>query len=138
VRLIRIASYILIIFGCCSLSFAQAAPPSEWLLTTDIYGNSLHQRLTLYANREELSGTLDGDAIRGKISGNHLHFVATDKRNNTTEGEAQLERSKMYGELTVTLSNAPNDHVKHTFSGHSLEAKPATVPSNIEFIPTKF
>ena len=138
VRLIRFAIYFLLLSAYCSLCFAQAALPSEWLLTTDIYGNSLHQRLTLYANGAELRGSLDGDSLKGAISGNHLQFIATDRRNNTTEIEARLEQGKMVGELTVTLSNSPNDHVKHTFFGHALEAKPATVPGNIEFTPTKF
>jgi len=135
---IRIASGLFLFFCSCALSFPQAAVPREWLLKTDIYGNSLHQRLTLNVKGEELSGVLDGDAIQGKISGNHLHFVATDKRNNTTEVEAQLLSSKMHGELTITLSSAPNEHLKRSFSGYALEEKPARVPAMVEFTPTKF
>jgi amidase len=135
---IRIASGLFLFFSTCALCLPQAAVPREWLLKTDTYGNSLHQRLTLGVKREELSGALDGDAIQGKISGNHLHFVATDKRNNRTEVEAQLLSSKMHGELTITLSSAPNEHLKRSFSGYALEEKPARVPAMVEFTPTKF
>ena len=136
---VRVASCFFLFLSCCSsLCFSQAAVPSEWLLTTDIYGNPLHQRLSLDINGEQLNGVLDGDAIQGKISGNHLHLVATDKRNNTTELEAQLASSKMYGELTVTLSSAPNEHIKRRFSGYALEEKPVRVPAVVEFTPTKF
>ena len=137
-RVIQAASCLLLIVSSCSLSFSQAVAPREWLLMTDIYGNSLHQRLTLDVKGEDLSGALDGDAIRGKISGNHLHFVAADRSNNTTEVEAQIISSKMYGELTLTLSSAPREHLKRSFSGYALEEKPATVPAIVEFTPTKF
>jgi len=120
------------------MCFPQAAAPSEWLLTTDVYGNPLHQRLTLFVKGEELSGTLDGDALQGKISGDHLHFVATDQRKNTTELDAQVASGKMRGELTITLSSAPDQHMKRSFSGYALEEKPVKVPAEVEFTPTKF
>lgn len=135
---VQVASCFFLFLSCCSLCFSQAAVPSEWLLTTDIYGNALHQRLTLYVKSEELSGTIDGDALTGKIFGNHLHFIATDKRNNTTELDAQLESRKIHGELIVTLSSAPNEHMKRRFSGYALEEKPTRVPAIIEFTPTKY
>jgi acetamidase/formamidase len=107
-------------------------------LTTDIYGNSLHQRLTILAKGEDLGGTLDGNPVAGKISGTHLHFIATDKRNNTTEVDAQLGGDKVTGEMSVTLSNAPEEHVRHSFSGYALKERPAGPPRNVEFKPTKF
>jgi len=138
VHMIRIPSCFLLLAGCCWLCYSQTALSRQWLLTTDIYGNSLHQRLTISAKGEELTGKLDGDALTGEISGNHLHFIATDKRNNTTEVDAQLQQNKMNGELSVTFSNAPKEHVKHKFSGYALEESPAGRPDTIEFRPTKF
>lgn len=136
--MIRITSHFLLLFDCCLLSYSQTALSREWLLTTDIYGNSLHQRLTIYAKGEDVSGTLDGDALTGKISGNHIHFVAADKRNNTTEVNAQLQQDKMNGELTITSSNSLNQHVKHTFTGRALAERPTGRLGTIEFKPTKF
>jgi acetamidase/formamidase len=107
-------------------------------LTTDIYGNSLHQRLTVLAKGQDISGTLDGAPVIGKLSGNHLHFVATNKRNNTTDVDAQLVGDKVTGEMSVTFSNAPEEHVKHTFSGYALKERPGGAPRTIEFKPIKF
>jgi amidase len=107
-------------------------------LTTDIYGNLLHQRLTIFAKEEDLGGMLDGNPVAGKISGTHLHFIATDKRSNRTEVDARLDGDKLNGEMSVTLSNAPEEHVKHTFSGYALEDRPAGPPRNVEFKPTRF
>ena len=89
-------------------------------MTSDIYGTSLHQRLIIFANGGDVSGTLDAPVAR-KISGSHLHFSATGERDNTTEVEAQLHGDKLAGEMSVTFSNAPKEHVKHTFSGYALK-----------------
>jgi hypothetical protein len=43
-----------------------AVLPREWLLTTDIYGNSLHQCLTIFVKGEDVTGILDGDALMEK------------------------------------------------------------------------
>jgi amidase len=133
----RISVCLLLLAASCECSSSQPALPREWLLTTDIYGNSLHQRLTIFAKGEDVSGTLDGDALIGKVSGNHLHFVATDKRNDTTEIDAELDGDKITGEMSVTFSNAP-EHVKHRFSGYALKERTASPPRMVEFKPTQF
>jgi hypothetical protein len=137
VRAIRIGGYLLLL-AVYQRSFSQTQIPREWLLTTDIYGNSLHQRLTMFVKGEDVTGTLDGDALIGKVSGNHIHFVATDKRKNTTEVNALFDEDKMTGEMSVTFSNAPKEHVHHNFSGEVLKERPAGPPTTVEFKPTKF
>jgi hypothetical protein len=104
-------------------SFSQTQISREWLLTTDVYGNSLRQRLTLLVKEEDVAGTLDGDSLIGKVSGSHLHFVATDKCTDTTEVDARLDGDKVTGEMSVTFSNAPKEHVRHTFSGYALKER---------------
>ncbi|HEX4164708.1 MAG TPA: acetamidase/formamidase family protein, partial [Bryobacteraceae bacterium] len=137
-RVTPIAACLLLLATSSPRCYSKAALLREWLLTTDIYGNSLHQRLTILAKGEDLGGTLDGNPVAGKISGTHLHFIATDKRNNTTEVDAQLGGDKVTGEMSVTLSNAPEEHVRHSFSGYALKERPAGPPRNVEFKPTKF
>lgn len=44
----------------------------------------------------------------------------------------------MSGELTITLSSAPNEHLRRSFSGYALEERPPSVPAMVEFTPTKF
>jgi amidase len=138
VRITPLAACLLLLATSSQHGYSQPTLPKEWLLTVDIYGNALHQRLTLLAKREDVGGTLDGNPIAGKISGTHLHFIATDKRNNTTEVDAQLDADKLTGEMSVTLSNVPEEHVKHSFSGYALKERAAGPPRNVEFTPTKF
>ena len=127
-----------LICGSSRPAYAQTRLSREWLLTTDVYGNPLHQRLTVSVAGKVLSGTLDGDAIAGTLSGNHLHFIATDMRKNMTEVDAQLQGNEMVGELTVTSSNAPGVHAKRAFSGYALQVRPAGPPRTVEFKPERF
>lgn len=138
VRVTYTAGCLLLLAASCERFYSQTVLPREWLLTTDIYGNPFHQRLTIFAREENVSGTLDGDALAGTLSGTHLQFVATDKRNNTTEVDARLAGDKLTGEMSVTLSNAPKTHLKHTFSGYPLKERPAGPPRTVEFKPTNF
>jgi amidase len=137
-RVVLIAACLLLFTGACQRSCSQTLVPREWLLTTDIYGNPLHQRATIFAKGEDVSGTLDGATLTGKLSGNHLYFVATDKRNTTTEVDAQLEADKVTGEMSITFSNTPKQHIKRTFSGYALPERPPGPPRTVEFKPTKF
>jgi len=120
------------------LCHAENSPPREWLLITDIYGNSLHRRLTVIIHGHAVAGTLDGDALKGKIAGNLLHFVATDNRGNTTEVEARLAGDKVTGQMLITFSNAPKEHIKHSFYGYALRERPAGPARTIEFAPAEF
>jgi amidase len=138
VRITPIGGCLLLLAISYHRASSQTQIPREWLLTTDIYGNSLRQRLTIFAKGEDVSGTLDGDSLIGRVSGNHLHFVATDNRKNITEVEALLDGDRMTGGMSVTFSNAPRDHVHHTFSGYALKTRPDGPPTTVEFKPTKF
>lgn len=131
-------SCILLLVAFCGLSYSQAALPKEWLLTTDIYGNPLYQRLTLHSESGNLTGSLDGDRLTGTVSGSHVHFTATDEKNNTTEVAGELRQSAMGGEMSLTMAGSPDVHVKHQFTGRTLETQPIRPPKTVEFKPTKF
>jgi acetamidase/formamidase len=137
-RAVLLAACLLLFTCACQRSFSQTLVPRDWLLITDIYGNPLHQRATIFSKGEDVSGTLDGATLTGKLTGNHLHFVATDKRNTATEVDAQLGGDRITGEMSVTFSNAPEEHRKHTFFGYALEGRLPGPPRTVEFKPTRF
>src|SRR5262249_19210992 len=99
-RVTCIAACLFMFTSSPRLSYAESSPPREWLLTTDIYGNSLHQRLTILTKGDDVVGTLDGDALKGTIAGNLLHFVATNNRGNTTEVDARFVGDKVTGHMS--------------------------------------
>jgi amidase len=127
-----------LVFGPGLNGDAQTKLPREWLLKTDIYGNSLHQRLTIAEKGEEVSGMLDGVPLNGRILGSQLYFTVKDKGNGLTEVAARLDGNRITGEITITSSNSPTANVKHKFSGYALEEKPPTLPETIEFEPAEF
>lgn len=136
--MIRALSCFLLFIGCCRAAYSQTMLTKEWVLMTDVYGNLLHQRLTLTARGEAVSGVFDGNPLSGGISGDHLHFIATDKQNNTLEVDAVVNGNKITGELTVTPSGSTTQHVKHLFSGYALEEKPNPFPQTVPFEPIHF
>ncbi|HEY2235972.1 MAG TPA: acetamidase, partial [Candidatus Angelobacter sp.] len=79
-----------------------------------------------------------GNDLKGTIVGNVLHFVATDNRGNTTEVDARFVGDKVTGHMSTTFSNAPKEHMKHSFSGYALKERPAGPARTIEFKPAEF
>ncbi len=138
VPLTRTLTCFLLLATAYTLAWPQTAVPKEWILTTDVYGNSLHQRLTLVSKDGALKGTLNGDSLTGKLSGERIHFIAVDQRNNATEVDAELHQDAMSGEMSVTMASSPDVHLKRSFTGHALEVRPAGPPRTVEFKPTKF
>ena len=60
-----------------ALLLAQNTVAGDWLFTEDVYGNPLHQRLTLKVDGAALSGTLGRRPIDGTVSGNAIRFTTT-------------------------------------------------------------
>src|SRR3981081_3769530 len=119
----RSFAYSLLLTASCALAYSQAALPKEWLLTTDLYGNPLHQRLTIVSEGGNLKGALDGASFTGKLLGDHIHFVALDQQKNTTEVDASVKQDSLNGEMSVTMASSPDVHVNHSFSGRALEMR---------------
>jgi len=55
-------------------AFAQSVA-GDWLLTEDVYGNALHQKLTLKVDGVAVSGTLGRRSIEGTLRGGDIQFA---------------------------------------------------------------
>jgi amidase len=135
VSLVRRIRCLLLLVACCRFSYSQTDLPKEWLLTTDVYGNPLQQRLTIFLDGGGIKGSLDGDSLTGTLSEGRLHFTAINQRKVTTTVDASLKQNAMSGEMTIAVPGAP---VKRTFVGRALETRPAGPAKTVEFTPTKF
>lgn len=51
----------------------------EWLVTRDVYGSPLYQRMTLTLQDGKLTGVFAGDKLEGTLNGNALHFLPATK-----------------------------------------------------------
>src|SRR5258708_7455348 len=105
-----------------------------WLFYLQCQRSRGHQ----HCGRSLMPSEMDGDDPKGTIVGNVLHFVATDNRGNTTEVDARFVGDKVTGHMSTTFSNAPKEHMKHSFSGYALKERPAGPARTIEFKPAEF
>jgi hypothetical protein len=126
----------LIVCLTSTLAVAQTTVAGDWLLTQDVYGNPLHQRLTLKVDGTVLSGTLGRRPLDGTVSGNAIRFTlknedATDEFNGTMSADG------MAGTL-VHIEKGEQNPLKTTWSARRVGAKRVGLPQHHEFVPTIF
>jgi acetamidase/formamidase len=119
-----------------TLLLAQDTVAGDWLLTEDVYGNPLHQRLTLKVDGASLSGTLGRRPIDGTVSGTAIRF-ATKNADATDEFTATISADGMAGSLVHTETDDPIPF-KTSWSARRVPAKRAGPPQRHEFVPTTF
>ena len=126
----------LIISLSSAIALAQPTIAGDWLLSQDVYGNPLYQRLTLKVDGTVVSGTLGRRSIDGTLSGSTLRFTvkspdATDVFNGT------LSSDSMTGTLRHTETDDPQPR-ETSWSARRVPAKRAGPPQRHEFVPTVF
>ena len=114
---------------------AQTTIAGDWLLTEDLFGNPLHQRLTLKVDGTALSGTLGRRQVEGTVSGNAIRFTLRGE-NAVDEFSGTLSADGMSGTLTRTEKGEPNFNT--SWSARRIPAKRAGPPQRHEFVPTTF
>lgn len=131
----------LLILAFPSLAFAQGNAGSvagDWLVTTDVYGNALHQRLALTLEGGKLAGELDGDKLEGTVSGKAVHFVVkgdnpgdSSDYTGTQDGDTITGKAVFTDEGEVSPSSS-------SFTAHRLPQRPPGPPRLHEFKPTTY
>jgi amidase len=115
---------------------AQTGVAGDWLLTQDIYGNPLHQKLTLKVDGTTLSGTLGRRTIAGTVSGSSVRF-AIKNENGSDEFEGTLSDDRMSGTLVHTATDEPAPF-KTTWLARRVPPRRMGPPQRHEFVPTVF
>ncbi len=118
------------------LAGAQTTIAGDWLLTQEIYGNSLHQRLTLKVAGTVLSGTVGRQSLEGSVTGSAIRFVLRNG-DATDEFTGTLSANGMAGTLIRTDKAAQNP-LKTSWSAQRVPARRAGPPQQHEFVPTTF
>ena len=129
----------LALFVCLTstLLLAQTPVAGDWLLTQDLYGNPLHQRLTLRVDGTVLlSGTLGRRPLEGTVSGNAIRFTLGNE-DTIDEFDGTLAADGMAGTLVRTEKDGPNPF-RTSWSARRVLAKRAGPPQRHEFVPTTF
>lgn len=113
---------------------AQAV--EKWVVATDMWGNHLYQTLTLDGDGQALSGDLDGDAARGRRSGEGVDFTVIASDGSTSHFVGRLSNGGLSG--TVDMRDDNGARATHAFTARRIPDRPAAGPREITFDPTDF
>ena len=116
---------------------AQEKLDGTWLLTTDVFGNPLHQRLTLTRKGESLTGKVDSDKVEGTLKGTAVQLVSTEEGGGRTEYAGTLSDGRLSG-TAVLVDGDTGERVRSTFVATRVPERPAGPPRRHEFVPTTF
>ena len=88
------------------LALAQSTVSGDWLLTEEIDGNPLHQKLTLKVEGTALSGTLARRPVDGTANGAAIRFTLRND-NVVDEFSGTLSADGMAGTLVRSENGRP-------------------------------
>jgi len=74
-----IAMTVLVCIVFARLGLAQSTDPisGEWLITRDMFGNTVYHKITLKLENGKVTGAFaSGKKLEGTVQGNSLHFIA--------------------------------------------------------------
>jgi len=120
-----------------SCLWAQGRLDGAWLLTTDVFGYPLCQRLTLEQKGEALTGKVDSDNVEGTLKGTAIHFVVKQEDGGSNEYTGTLSGDSLSG-TAVQIDGDTGEHVNSTFVANRVPARRAGPPRRHEFVPATF
>jgi acetamidase/formamidase len=120
-----------------TLLLGQNIVVGTWLATTDVFGNPLHERLTIDAKGDALSGKLGGDKLEGTLNGGALHFITKQEDGGSNEYNGTVTGDTMAGTVLI-IQGDTNEHISSTFTAKRLAERRPGPPQRHEFVPTTF
>ncbi|WP_207911814.1 acetamidase/formamidase family protein [Stenotrophomonas sp. ATCM1_4] len=120
-------------------AFPLAALASDqWILATDLWGNSARQTLNLDVQGSRVSGTLGGDPIKGTLNGAQLKFTATGSDGQVYHYDGQIDGNRMRGRSDEPDTNNRNARAAHDFSAWRVPSRPGDIPRLHDFTPSDY
>ncbi len=117
---------------------AQNDVTGDWLVTTDIYGNPLHQKLILKMDGTKLTGSLGGDKLEGTITGSSIHFIARDENGSTSEYTGTVSNDTLTGNALLIGGQDPTDRTSGVFAARRMPRQRSGPPQRHELTPATF
>src|SRR5262245_60801903 len=93
ITVLKHALFVLAIWLAPAAAFGQSSIAGDWVLTQDIFGNQLHQRMTLRAEGPTVSGTVGRRQVDGSLAGSAIRLTVkggggTDELTGTLAGDS--------------------------------------------------
>jgi amidase len=111
----------------------------DWVLTTNVHGEKLSERLSLKLEKGKLSGTLfrdEGVTLKGTLNGQELYFNFKESGGDQDDYKGRITGDTLAGEYTTIGTNG--DKTMGTWSATRIPARPAGGPRRLEFVPKTF
>ncbi len=132
---------------CCAAMAAGAvagpalAVQETWRLNTDLWGNAVHQTLTLNRSGQTLTGDLDGDPLEGHVQSTgadaeRLVFTVTDSDGAVHRFEGETSGGVLSGFTDQPDPNTPQVRAHHALSGQRLPERTTATARTHVFTPT--
>jgi len=115
-----------------------ALAADQWILTTDLWGNTAQQTLNLDVKGARVSGTLGGDPITGRLEGAQLQFTATDSDGQPHHYDGRIEGNHMQGRSDEPDTNNRSARAAHSFSAWRVPTRADAGPRLHAFTPTDY
>ena len=116
----------------------HALAAEQWILATDLWGNSAKQTLNLDVKGARVSGTLGGDPISGTLNGAQLKFTATGSDGQVYHYDGRIDGSCMQGRSDEPDTNNRSARAAHDFSAWRVPARPDKAPRVHDFTPSDY
>lgn len=124
-------------------SGAATAQVQSWRLTTDLWGNAVHQTLTLDRAGQTLTGDLDGDRLQGQVQpgeagADRLVFTVTDSDGALYRFEGEASGDTLSGSTDQPDPNDAQARARHAFTAQRLPERTTATPQTHLFTPTRW
>lgn len=133
----RLVALLLLTIACTPLTRA-AESDSQWLVTTDLWGNPAYQQLDIPDAEGALKGVFDGDPLTGDRNGTTLKFTVTGSDGAVYRFTGTQMQDAITGTADYPDTNHRDQRVSHAFSARRLPQRSDSGPRLHEFVPTDY
>src|SRR5271168_2880207 len=137
---------VFMLCACAASSFAlgqQSRPETDvsgnWMMSADLFGNTMYLRMELKQDGDKLSGTYTGDKLTmGTVKDGAIHLLATSDDGTTSNVNATVKDGVITGTAVETDPKDKDHPTNYTFTATRVMTVQHGVPQRHEFTPTAF
>jgi len=116
----------------------NAVAADQWIVATDLWGNTNYQTLQLEVQGTQLTGTLDGDRVSGTLRDRDVRFTATGNDGQVYHFSGRIDDARMQGQSDQPDTNNRAARAQHAFSAWRVPARTGTSAQRHVFTPVDY
>ncbi|WP_269792229.1 acetamidase/formamidase family protein [Stenotrophomonas sp. Iso1] len=116
----------------------NALGADQWIVATDLWGNTNYQTLTLDIQGKRVAGILDSAPVTGALTGRQLQFTATESDGQVYHFDGRIDDARMQGHSDQPDTNNHSARATHAFRAWQVPSRAAATPQLHTFTPTDY